>query len=67
MKLVLPFFFFLSTAWGIDYDPKFHVKHRYNKHEQIKKVPHLPKEQRMEASETSPNPLKTTPNVRTTK
>ena len=66
MKLILPLFFLVSTAWGVDYDPKFHIKHRYNKHEQVKKSPHLRKEQRMEASETSKKPLSTTPNNRTT-
>lgn len=65
MKLLLPLCFLVSAAWGIDYDPKFHLKHRYNKHETILKVPESQKAQRMEMSETSKKPLETTPNMRT--
>lgn len=66
MKLILPIILIVSSAWAVDYDPKFHTKHRYNKHEQVKGNPHLKVEQRMEASETSPAPLSSTPNARKT-
>lgn len=64
MKLMILFLFFMSSAWSVDYDSKFHTKHRYNKHEKIKNIPSSQIPQKMEASETSKKPLQTTPNVR---
>lgn len=64
MKLILPFLFFFNLSWALDYDPKFHERHRYNNHEAPEETTTKEKSQKMEASETSPEPLKTTPNVR---
>lgn len=65
MKIILPLLFLFGPAWSVDYDPKFHIKHRHNKEEKIKKLPEEKKDLRVEASETSEAPLKTTPNQRT--
>lgn len=64
MKFLITSFLFMSAALALDYDPKFHIKHRYNKHEKVTTKAKVPPAQKMEASETSEEPLKTTPDTR---
>jgi hypothetical protein len=65
MKFLIGSFLFISAAHALDYDPQFHIKHRYNRHEEVvSKFEAVPPAQKMEASETSKEPLKTTPDNR---
>lgn len=65
MKFLIALLVILQSAWALDYDPKFHIKHRYNNHpEAVTNPKQVQAPQKMEASETSKEPLRTTPNVR---
>jgi hypothetical protein len=65
MKFLIALFLLINSAQALDYDPEFHIKHRYNKHEEVlSKIESIPTEQKIEASETSEEPLKTTPETR---
>ena len=65
MKLLIASLLLINAAQALDYDPEFHIKHRYNKHEEAAvKMEPIGTAQKMEASETSEEPLKTTPETR---
>ena len=65
MKFLIATLIIMQSAWALDYDPKFHIKHRYNNHpEAVTSPKQIEAPQKMEASETSKEPLRTTPNVR---
>ena len=67
MKFLIASFLFVGAAHALDYDPNFHIKHRYNHHADVAakmEANPVASPQKMEASETSEEPLKTTPNTR---
>lgn len=65
MKFLIASFLFIGAAQALDYDPEFHIKHRYNHHAEVAKLMEAtPPAQKMEASETTREPLKATPNTR---